>query len=302
VDRVTDELSVLLRGDEDNCREVTSDRRLRDGSRNSYSVADYSLVSRAWVNPTQKHHFRTLWIDSSRASKAWVAHITPDPTGVSRHVRELQLDLLGPSKLEDITEHLNALTRIESLTMRGCGDVSQVPSFMEWLSRMGSNLVRLQITNDSRIASHSIVSLLAVLPLLKHVEMEHVDRGLKEPEDADEANPPTAFPQVPFFEGVNSFILRSADGHYFPDQSLDWIPPTARFWQLELDLACSTHHPELANQWLASSCATLRDFTIGWDCTSCRSGCCILLTRFPSSFPRPPTRIYAVGPLAMHRA
>jgi hypothetical protein len=275
VDRVVDELFVLLRGD--NRHKVTYTRRFCDSSGHDYSIADYSLVSRAWVNPTQKHHFRSLWLDSSHASKSWVAHITPDPAGVSRHVRKLKLDLFEPSELEDITEHLNALTRIESLTMRGCGDVSQVPSIMEWLPCIGSNLVRLRTTNDSRVASHSIVSLLAVLPLLKHVEMEHVDRGLKEPEDADEANPPTAFPQVPFFEGVNSFILRSADGHYFPDRSLDWIPPTARFWQLELDLACSTHHPVLVNQWLASSCATLRDFTIGWDCTSCRSGCCILI-------------------------
>jgi hypothetical protein len=257
VDQVVDELFALIRSD-------NLYHRLRGGfkQRAQYNymhplrISDYSLVSRAWVNPTQKHHFSNLRL--SNGGK-WVARIAPDPAGVSRHVRNLVLDSFYPTKLEPLKEHLGAFTRVESLTLIDCGDIIELPFVLEWFQRMGSSLVDLCI-NNSQAPSRTITSLLAALPLLKTFEI-HDFRAL---DDANEAGIPTP-PRIPFFEGANRLALRSDYGHRYPEGSLDWIPPSTQFCRLEVDMPFAIMQPDLVNQWLASSCTTLTSFMIRWD-------------------------------------
>ena len=253
VDQVIDELFALV--GRDNSYQGYS-KRSRGPRKLVWGISDYSLVSRAWTGPTQKHHFNTLYIDSPAVLEKWISRISPDPTGVSRHVRKLVLDGFEPEDFEDFEDHLLALTQVKCLTVDDCDCVPHYPPTMEWFSTIGSSLVELQI-KDTPVASHTITSLLAVLPLLQSLQIHNFEN----PDDAHEADPP-APPRIPFFEGANRFALHSDHGHRYPGRSLDWIPTSARFGQLEVDMACLLGHTDLVNQWLASSCATLTSLAI----------------------------------------
>ena len=250
VDEVIDRLFDLVgRG---NCYQGPS-KHYRYRAR--HGISDYSLVSRAWVTPTQKHYFSCLYLDCSGTLKNWRARIAPDPNGVSRHVRKLVLDDINSSDFEDLKEHLCALGRLESLTVKDCSYALQFPS-MEWFLPMRSSLVALRLS-ESSATSHTIASLLAVLPLLNRLEIYDFET----PEDTGEANPPTHSPSA-LFEGAGCLTLCSYFRLGYPEGSLDWIPSSARFVGLEVDMACAVRHPDLVNQWLASSRATLTSLKI----------------------------------------
>ncbi|KAF9646740.1 hypothetical protein BDM02DRAFT_3270767 [Thelephora ganbajun] len=134
-----------------------------------HGISDYLLVSRAWVDPTQKHHFNLLHLGSSSTTNKWWTRIAPDPAGVSRHVRKLVLDDLGPSDFEGFEAHMRALTQVESLTVMDCKDVSLYVT-MEWFLPMKSSLVELQVCELSATPL-TITSLLAALPLLNCVQI-----------------------------------------------------------------------------------------------------------------------------------
>ncbi|KAF9642337.1 hypothetical protein BDM02DRAFT_3273503, partial [Thelephora ganbajun] len=219
-----------------------------------HGISDYSLVSRAWVNPTQKHHFSILHLDSSNTTNKWRARIAPDPAGVSRHVRKLVLDDLDLSDFEGFEAHMRAFTQVKSLTVMGYEDASLYVT-MECFP-MKSSLVELHVYELSATPL-TITSLLAALPLLNCVEIYE----FWVPDD--ETAPPTTT-RIPFFEGANSLMLCSFDDQSYPEGSLDWIPPSARFAHLDIDTECTLHHPDLVNQWLASSRETLIDLTIRW--------------------------------------
>ena len=55
------------------------------------SLRATSLVSTAWVNPSQRHLFFTLCLYSSSDVRKWCSRIRPGPHGISRHVRVLKL-------------------------------------------------------------------------------------------------------------------------------------------------------------------------------------------------------------------
>jgi len=56
------------------------------------SLRATSLVSTAWVNPSQRHLFFTgLRLYSSSGVQNWRSRIRPGPHGIPRHVRVLQL-------------------------------------------------------------------------------------------------------------------------------------------------------------------------------------------------------------------
>jgi len=253
VEQVIDELFALV--GRDNSYQGYS-KQSRGAREPVWGISDYSLVSRAWAEPTQKHHFSTLYVDSPAILEKWVSRISPDPTGVSRHVRKLVLAGFDLEDFEDFEDHLLALTQVECLTVDDCACAPCHPFNMEWFSTIGSSLVELQI-NDSPVAPHTITSLLAVLPLLRNLQIHN----LENPDDAYEADPP-APPKIPFFEGANRFALHSDYGHRYPERSLDWIPVSARFGQLEVDMACLLGQQDLVNRWLSSSCATLTSLVI----------------------------------------
>lgn len=261
VDQVIDELFILIERD-DQIR--ARFERFWNTSRVP-NISDYSLVSRAWAGPTQKYHFSSLSFDSMRVLERWCTHIAPDPAGLSRHVRKLVLDYFDYSELEGFENHLRAFTQVECLTVNYCDGVLQLPSVMEWFQLMGSSLVELRI-HDSPVTPHTIASLLAALPLLQSVEISNFKNPDKpgEAEDTKKTSPPIPS-RIPFFEGANRFRLRSDYGREYPKGSLDWIPSSARFAHLEIDMACSLHHPDLVNQWLASSRTTLTKLAIRED-------------------------------------
>lgn len=253
VDQVIDELFFLV--GKDNCYQGY--KRFRYGPRAAHGISDYSLVSKAWASSTQKHHFSSLRLDCLDTLEKWRTGIAPDPEGVSRHVRKLVLHGFDPPDLEEFEEHLRAFTRVQCLTVKDCYDVLGLPSIMGWFPLMGSCLVELRI-DDSPATPHTIASLLAVLPMLQTVQIYN----LEAPEDADETNTPTPF-RIPFFEGANHFSLCSDYGDSgYPEGSLDWIPLSAQFGRLEIDMACSLHHTDIVNRWLASSCDTLTKLSI----------------------------------------
>jgi len=220
-------------------------------------ISDYSLVSKAWTGSAQKYHFGRIPLDSPTTLEKWRTHIAPDPAGVSRHVRMLVLNRCNTSDLEGFKEHMHAFTRVEYLNIDDCGDLLRFPSITQLFLLMGSCLTRLVVCKTQATA-RTFAFLLAALPLLQSVDTT----DFKVPDDVDETSPPTPS-RIPFFEGANRFVLQSnrlPDG--YPEGSLDWIPTSARFSQLEVQTAYYLHNPGILNRWLTSSCATLTSLTI----------------------------------------
>ena len=262
VDQVIEELFVLV-----GRRNAYSRPPKRRGYRTdslrfvvpTHGISSYTLVSKAWVDTTQKHHFSTLSLDRDALDK-WCTRIAPDPAGISRHVRKLVLNGLKRSDFTASKKHLLAFTRVESLMIRDCSGISELPP---WLSLMGSCLVELRM-RGSQASSHTITSLLATLPLLQDVDIKNfTTQG-----GADKTKPTTPS-RIPFFEGANRLTLRpDMDGLRHHEGALDWVPPSARFSQLDIDRWCLMYRPDLVNRWFASSCATLTNLTIGGEPSS----------------------------------
>jgi len=95
----------------------------------------------------------------------------------------------------------------------------------------------------------------AVPPLLNLVICNFVDL-----EDEDEMNTP-APSRVQFSEGTNRLTFGSGS---YPEGAHDWTPSSALLVTLKTDMASVVHHPDLMNQWVASSCATLTDLMVRW--------------------------------------
>ena len=253
VDQVIDELYDLVGASNDY---PPPSGRYRRSSSHVHGIADYSLVSRAWVGPTQKHHFNTLRIYCPSLLYTWRKRIRPDPTGVSRLVRKLSLEMAYYEDLEKFGEHLRALTRVKCLTFESCMDALHHPSLMEWFLTTGSSLVELRI-NDSLVSPHTIASLLAQLPLLYRLEIIDFDT----PDDANDTKPPDPL-RIPFFEGRSCFAWHPRHNRNYPESSLEWIPPSARFARLEVDMTSTLGQLDLVDRWLASSCTTLTSLAI----------------------------------------
>lgn len=52
-------------------------------------ISWYSTVSRAWVGRTQEYHFKSVHFRGQPDLEKWCTTIEPNPSGVSRHTREL---------------------------------------------------------------------------------------------------------------------------------------------------------------------------------------------------------------------
>ena len=184
----------------------------------------------------------------------WRRKIVPDPAGVSRHTRELIL--AGIDMLEGFEAHIRAFTRVEAMDITGCKFLLS-PSAAECFVPMGSNLTQLR-TDDSETTSRAITSLLAGFPKLKDFNAEN----LKVTDDACGTN---LISRIPFFEGNNSARLCPHFDQQDPPGPPDWIPPSARFGDLEIDTTYFLHKTALVNQWLSGSCTTLTSLTIFGD-------------------------------------
>ena len=109
-----------------------------------------------------------------------------------------------------------------------------------------------QVADPSRI----IDSLLAALPQLKNFVTEDF-------QVIDNTNGRNVLSQViPFFEGGNLFVLKSHWKGAISPGPPDWIQPSARFGELEIDISYFRYKAVLMNKWFSSSCATLTSLTI----------------------------------------
>ena len=207
--------------------------------------APYSLVSRAWLERTQKYHFRIIRLDGMKALGKWSRNIAPDPAGVSRHTRELVLTYVDT--LEGFEAHICAFTRLKYVEISGCNPFL-TPSAAECFASTSSSLARLGIW-DLQITSSTITNLLAQFPHLKFFAARYT-------KVTDDSGGLKLVPRIPFFEGNNSLALST-----YPQQQgspPDWIPPYSQFGRLEIDTSYFLHKRTLVNQWLSSSCATLK--------------------------------------------
>jgi len=216
--------------------------------REPVNISHYSTVSRQWLDRTQKHHFGSVHIRDQLGLGEWRTNIAPDPCGVSRHVRELSWWCV--KTLEGFDDHIRAFTHVENIMLIGC-HILLWPSVVRSLAPLGSSLVSLRI--DQATTTYDIViPLLAALPHLRHL-CAHSLRVLG---DCDVAGLPS---RVPFFEDAGCLGL-VLDGD--APGSLDWIPPSARFRELRIDVLSILDNSGRVKQWVASSAGTLRFLSI----------------------------------------
>jgi len=230
------------------------------------NISDFSTVSRQWLARTQKHHFKSIWFTDEDDQEKWRATIEPNPSGVSRYVRELTWVNFGT--LGDFDAHIRAFTRIEVLVFEG-GRVLLSPSVVETCAPMGSSLVSLEV-GGTPTTPKIFTSFLAALPRLRHLRAHRLDFF-------QDNNDETVFPpRIPFFENTNSLdLLLHAD----TPGPLDWIPPSVRFHDLRIDMLCVIDEPGRVDEWIASSASSLKYLSISGDL----EGTCFNLSRSTSS-------------------
>ena len=209
-------------------------------------ISNYSTISRQWLNRTQKHHFNTIHFSGVSGIERWRKVIAPDPSGVSRHVRKISWR--GVDTLHDFDELLRAFTRVVHVLVMDC-KFFKSSSELAFLAPLGSSLERLEIKWMSGEVE-PLANFLAGLPHLRQLCVEKLTFSRRD----------TDLPIIPFFEGANSLDLLLRGG--FSPGDTDWIPPTARFYDLRIDTACIKNNHGLVNQWLRSSAGSLERFTI----------------------------------------
>ena len=218
----------------------------------THRIAPYSLISRAWAPRTQQHCFRTFYFDGSDELQKRCRKVTPDPAGVSRHTHRLVF--FGIDALEGCEAHIRAFTCAENVDIIGCNFLLS-PSVAKCFTPMGSGLIRLWI-RESETTSSIIISLLAGFPQLKSFTMI-------ETKVTDDTSGTSVVPRIPFFEGNNSVVLHFREDQRDPPP--DWIPPSARFGDLEIGTTYFLHKSVLVNQWLSGSSTTLSSLKIYGD-------------------------------------
>ena len=83
-----------------------------------WSLKATSLVSTAWVNPSQRHIFFAINFYNNPSVQRWCSRIKPDPYGLSRYVRVLRLwgvPLQSSSILETALPHLTSFQNLQEL-------------------------------------------------------------------------------------------------------------------------------------------------------------------------------------------
>jgi len=212
------------------------------------NISHYSTVSRQWLDRTQKHHFESVSFGDQLELGDWRRNVAPDPCGVSRHVRELFWWRI--KTLEGFDDHIRALTHVEDIMLVEC-DILRWPSVVESLAPLGSSLLSLTI-DHATTTYNIIIPLLAALPHLRHLRAH----SLEVLGDRDGTGLPS---RVPFFEDADCLDLLL---HENPPESVNWIPPSARFRELHIDVLSILDKSGRVKQWLASSAETLRFLSI----------------------------------------
>ena len=221
-------------------------------------ISDYSTISRQWVEQTQKYHFDTVLFRGSAGIRRWRDTIEPNPSGVSRHIRRIRWRDLDT--LMDFYNHICAFTRVVDMGITDCLFIHEGFQ-LAFLVPLGQRLERLDVTGESAILL-PFAHFLSTLPHLRRLRA----RFLRIQNSYDDSA--RSLPTIPCFESANSLDLSLRE--YLPG-NISWIPPTARFCDLRVDVECISVNHDLVNQWIRSSAQSLERFTVyddGSDSTS----------------------------------
>lgn len=129
-------------------------------------ISRYSTVERRWIHRAQSHHFEHITFKGHTSLKKWRKTFKRDPSGVSKHVRQIQW--IGIRSLEGFEAHLGAFTGVKETQFHGCRAFCVLPRIQP-LMQLRSSLVRLEI--------HRAVITPLVMAFL-HTHFPHIDRLL----------------------------------------------------------------------------------------------------------------------------
>jgi hypothetical protein len=247
LDLVIDELAELEELEEEQEVGFLATRRM----------SSYSTISRKWVKRTQFQVFKELYIPGQQCLHKWLTTITPDPHGISSHVKRVTWHKVDT--LEGFDEHIRAFTRLDTAIFRDCEvfcSLNNVPP----LASFGSSLVHL-VLDELTVSSEVMAQFLSFLPSLRRIDAHDI---ITAPDSIVEVS----HPNIPFFETGRDFSLRNLE----IKNSLNlpgWTPPTAWFSKLEISYNYFCGNPGVVNGWIASSGSSLKNLSLcsGFDDT-----------------------------------
>ena len=197
------------------------------------SLRATSLVSTAWVNPSQRRLFATLHLYSSSAVQRWCSRIRPGPHGISRHVRVLRLSsqLVVSGILETALPHFASFQNLRELDIAGEAvrqNRIRIDVLVPLLSSSAGTLKRLQCTQDFQKGAprdstwESLYALANSLPNLTGINLSNVQ--------IDPLTPPCARPCIhlsPGYQLPDLFAFKHIEFQKLV--VIDPIPPSPRF-------------------------------------------------------------------------
>ena len=195
------------------------------------SLRATSLVSIAWVNPSQRHLFFILCLYSSSDVRKWCSRIRPGPHGISRHVRVLKLSsrFVVSGIPETAHPHFTSFQNLRELDIGGDAvRRNRIAILVPLLSSSAGTLKRLQCTQEWHKGAtrdstwESLYALANSLPNLAEINLSDVY--------INPLTPPCALP-----------CIHLSPGHQLPDlfafkhikfqklELIDPIHPSPRF-------------------------------------------------------------------------
>ena len=191
------------------------------------SLRATSLVSTAWVDPSQRHLFSSLCFYSSSSVQKWCSRIRPGPHGISRHVRVLKLS--SPSVVSGILKialpHFTSFQNLRELAIVvdvECQD--SVNILVPIFSSFASTLKRLEWTQEG--AGHgstwkTLYGLVDLLPNLTEINLSGFYHPLISPSALPciRLSPDYQLPDLLAFKHIKFQKL----------ELIDPIPPSPRF-------------------------------------------------------------------------
>lgn len=132
-------------------------------------ISRYSTVSSRWVYRTQARHFKLVTFKKKASLKKWSKTFKPDPSGASRHVRQIRW--ISIRTWAGFEAHLHAFTKIEETQFYRCKAFRSL-SRIQPLMSLGSSLVRSKIhkTDTSPLV---MASLLSYFPRLRRLLVQN---------------------------------------------------------------------------------------------------------------------------------
>jgi hypothetical protein len=261
IDLVIDELAELEELEEE------LENKLRATSR----MSPYSTISRKWVKRTQFQIFKELYIPGQQYLHKWLTTITPDPHGISSHVKTVTWHEVNT--LEGFDEHIRAFTRLDTAIFKD-SKIFRYLNNVQPLTSFRSSLVHL-VLDELTVSSEVMAQFLSFLPSLRRIDAYYITT------DAHDIVK-VSHPSIPFFETGRDFSLLNwgADN---PLNLPGWIPPTARFSKLEISYNYLSRNPGVVNSWIASSRSILKNLNVN----SGLFGACLGISNPATIFPSP---------------